>query len=233
MVEKVHLVLLPGLLCDTELWRDQIAGLRDIADCTVADMSRDDSIAGTAARMLEKAPAKFALAGLSMGGYCAMEVMRQAGNRVTHLVLLDTGARADSPEQQSRRRGLIELAEKGEFQGVTPRLLPLFLHPEHLKDKALVERVTAMAGRIGKDAFLRQQRVIMTRIDSRPSLADIKCPTLVLCGRQDILTPPALHEEISALIPGSRLELIDDSGHLLTMEQPAAVTALMRRWLTA
>lgn len=233
MAEKVHLVLLPGLLCDTELWRDQIAGLRDIADCTVADMSRDDSIADTAARMLEKAPAKFALAGLSMGGYCAMEVMRQAGNRVTHLVLLDTGARADSPEQQSRRRGLIELAEKGEFQGVTPRLLPLFLHPEHLKDKALVERVTAMAGRIGKDAFLRQQRVIMTRIDSRPSLADIKCPTLVLCGRQDILTPPAMHEEISALIPGSRLELIDDSGHLSTMEQPAAVTALMRRWLTA
>jgi pimeloyl-ACP methyl ester carboxylesterase len=233
MVEKVRLVLLPGLLCDTELWRDQIAGLRDIADCTVADMSRDDSIAGTAARMLEKAPAKFALAGLSMGGYCAMEVMRQAGNRVTHLVLLDTGARADSPEQQSRRRELIELAEKGEFQGVTPRLLPLFLHPEHLKDKALVERVTAMAGRIGKDAFLRQQRAIMTRIDSRPSLADIKCPTLVLCGRQDILTPPALHEEISALIPGSRLELIDDSGHLSTMEQPAAVTALMRCWLTA
>ncbi|HUE19765.1 MAG TPA: alpha/beta fold hydrolase [Stellaceae bacterium] len=233
MVEKVRLVLLPGLLCDTELWRDQIAGLRDIADCTVADMSRDDSIAGTAARMLEKAPAKFALAGLSMGGYCAMEIMRQTDNRVTHLVLLDTGARADSPEQQSRRRELIELAEKGEFQGVTPRLLPLFLHPEHLKDKALVERVTAMAGRIGKDAFLRQQRAIMTRIDSRPSLADIKCPTLVLCGRQDILTPPALHEEISALIPGSRLELIDDSGHLSTMEQPAAVTALMRCWLTA
>jgi len=183
--------------------------------------------------MLEKAPAKFALAGLSMGGYCAMEIMRQTDNRVTHLVLLDTGARADSPEQQSRRRELIELAEKGEFQGVTPRLLPLFLHPEHLKDKALVERVTAMAGRIGKDAFLRQQRAIMTRIDSRPSLADIKCPTLVLCGRQDILTPPALHEEISALIPGSRLELIDDSGHLSTMEQPAAVTALMRCWLTA
>jgi pimeloyl-ACP methyl ester carboxylesterase len=233
MVEKVRLVLLPGLLCDTELWRDQIAGLRDIADCTVADMSRDDSIAGTAARMLEKAPAKFALAGLSMGGYCAMEIRRQTDNRVTHLVLLDTGARADSPEQQSRRRELIELAEKGEFQGVTPRLLPLFLHPEHLKDKALVERVTAMAGRIGKDAFLRQQRAIMTRIDSRPSLADIKCPTLVLCGRQDILTPPALHEEISALIPGSRLELIDDSGHLSTMEQPAAVTALMRCWLTA
>jgi pimeloyl-ACP methyl ester carboxylesterase len=233
VVEKTPFVLLPGLLCDAELWRDQIAALCDIAVASVADMTQDDSLAGMARRMLEKAPPKFALAGLSMGGYCAMEAMRQAGDRVTKLALLYPGARADSAEQSSRRRGLIELAEKGEFKGVTPRLLPLFLHPQHLKDKALVGRVTAMAGRIGKDAFLRQQRAIMARIDSRPSLANIKCPTLVLCGRQDILTPPELHEEIAALIPGSWLELIDDSGHLSTMEQPGAVNAALRRWLTA
>jgi pimeloyl-ACP methyl ester carboxylesterase len=148
------------------------------------------------------------------------------------LALLDTGARADSPEQTARRRGLIELAEKGDFKGVTPRLLPLFLHPDRLKDAELTGRVTAMAHRVGKDAFLRQQKAIMGRIDSRPYLARIACPTLLLCGRQDQLTPPALLEEMAAPIPGALLEVIEDCGHLSTMERPDAVDAALRIWLT-
>ncbi len=147
------------------------------------------------------------------------------------LALLDTGARADTPEQSSRRRGLIELAEKGDFKGVTPRLLPLFLHPGRLTDKALTGRVTAMALRVGKDAFLCQQKAIIGRIDSRPFLPRISCPTLVLCGRQDQLTPVALHEEMAALIPGARLDVIENSGHLSTMEQPDAVGEALRIWL--
>ena len=232
MARKTPLVLLPGLLCDAALWHGQVAGLADVAESSVADLTRDDSLVAMARRVLQAAPPQFALAGLSMGGYCAFEVMRQAPARVLRLALLDTGARADTPEQMSRRRGLIELAEKGEFKGVTPRLLPLLVHPDRLNDKALTGAVTAMAERVGKDAFLRQQKAIMGRIDSRPSLANITCPTLVLCGREDVLTPRALAEEIAAGIPGARLDLIDHCGHLSAMERPDAVTAELRQWLT-
>jgi len=232
MAPKTPLVLLPGLLCDAALWRGQVAGLADVADAAVADLTRDDSLAAMARRVLQAAPPKFALAGLSMGGYCAFEVMRQAPERVTRLALLDTSARTDAPEQISRRRGLIELAEKGEFKGVTPRLLPLFIHPDRLNDKALTGAVTSMAERVGKDAFLRQQKAIIGRIDSRPLLATIRCPTLVLCGREDVLTPRVLAEEIAAGIPSARLDLIDHCGHLSTMERPDAVTAELRQWLT-
>jgi pimeloyl-ACP methyl ester carboxylesterase len=232
MVNKTPLVLLPGLLCDRELWRRQIETLGDVASPWVADLALDDSMAAMARRVLAAAPPSFALAGLSMGGYCALEIMRQDPARVTRLALLDTGARADSPEQTARRHGLIELAEKGEFHGVTPRLLPLFLHPDRLKDAELTGRVTAMAHRVGKEAFLRQQKAIMGRIDSRPHLARIGCPTLLLCGRQDQLTPPALHQEMASLIPGALLDVIEDCGHLSAMERPDAVDAALRIWLT-
>ena len=231
MAEKTPLVLLPGLLCDRELWGGPIETLGDIAAPWVPDLTRDDSLAAMARRVLAAAPPEFALAGLSMGGYCCLEIIRQAPSRVKRLALLDTGARADTPEQSSRRRGLIELAEKGDFKGVTPRLLPLFLHPDHLTDKALTGRVTAMAHRVGKDAFLLQQKAIIGRIDSRPFLPRIDCPTLVLCGRQDQLTPVALHEEMAAEVAGSRLVVIEESGHLPPLEQPQAVTALLRYWL--
>jgi pimeloyl-ACP methyl ester carboxylesterase len=232
MAQKTALVLLPGLLCDQALWRAQIRALDNVAEAWVADLTRDDSLEAMARRTLEAAPPRFALAGLSMGGYCALEMMRQAPERVERLALLDTGARADTPEQTARRRGLIELAEKGEFKGVTPRLLPLLIHPDRLEDAKLVGEVTAMATRVGKDAFLRQQMAIMGRIDSRPSLARIACPTLVLCGREDQLTPRALHEEMASLIAGARLDVIDHCGHLSSMERPEAVTAELRQWLT-
>ncbi len=233
MSRKIPLILAPGLLCDRALWQAQIVALGDIAEIAVADVTRDASLAAMARRLLAQAPPRFALAGFSMGGYCALEVMRQAPGRVARLALLDTSARADTPEQTSRRRGLIELAEKGEFKGVTPRLLPLLVHPDRLKDTILVREVMAMAERIGKDAFLRQQQAIMSRIDSRPFLAEIRCPTLVLCGRHDALTPPALAEEIGAGIPGAQLDMIDHCGHLSPMERPDAVTAELRQWLTA
>jgi pimeloyl-ACP methyl ester carboxylesterase len=167
-----------------------------------------------------------------MGGYVAQAIMRAAPERVERLALLDTSAMADTPEQTARRRGLIELAEKGEFHGVTPRLLPLFVHPHRLSDKPLTEAVMAMTERVGKDAFLRQQRAIMGRPDNRPNLPMIKCPTLVLCGRQDQMTPLAWSEAIAALIPGARLEVIEDCGHLTTMERPWETSVALRQWLT-
>ena len=231
MSAKTPLILLPGLLCDEALWAPQIAALSDLATCSVADLTRDDSMAAMARRVLDGAPARFALAGLSMGGYAAQEIMRQAPERVVRLALLDTSARADTPERLAQRRGFIELAHKGEFHGITPRLLPIYLHPDHLEDKAITEAVLAMAQRVGREGYLRQQEAIMGRADGREDLKRIRVPTLVLCGRDDQATPLKLHEEIAALIAGSTLAVIDRCGHLSTIEKPAEVGAAMRQWL--
>jgi pimeloyl-ACP methyl ester carboxylesterase len=233
MINKPSLVLVPGLLCDAALWRAQTEDLADIATPWVADVMRDDTMAGMAERVLAEAPpGRFALAGLSMGGYVAQAIMRAAPERVERLALLDTSAKADTPEQTARRLGLIELAEKGQFHGVTPRLLPLFLHPDRLSDKPLTDAVMAMTERVGKDAFLRQQRSIISRPDSRPNLPKIKCPTVVICGRDDQMTPLDWSEEIASLIPGARLVVIEHCGHLTTMERPWEVNVALRQWLT-
>ncbi len=233
MAETIPLVLLPGLLCDAALWQPQMTALAAIAEPFVADLTRDDSLPAMARRVLATAPSRFALAGLSMGGYLAQEIMRQAPERVTRLALLDTSARADTAEQAARRRGFIELAQKGEFKGITPRMLPVYLHPDHLKDAAITGTVTAMAERIGRDAYLRQQKAIMARPDGRADLKRIKAPTLVLCGRDDRATPYELNAEIASLIPGATFVAIEHCGHLSTLERPAEVNAAMKSWLAA
>ena len=231
-MKRIPLLLLPGLLCDDALWRHQAATLADIADITFADLTQDDSVAGMASRALEQAPARFALAGLSMGGYVAQQIMRMARDRVTRLALIDTSARDDTPEHRARRELLIELARTGRFWGVTPRLLPLLIHSGRLDDEELKEAVLGMAARVGRDAFIAQQQAIMGRADGRPDLAKITCPTLVMCGRQDELTPPALHQEIADGIGGhARLVVIEDCGHLSPLERPRTVSAVMRYWL--
>ena len=151
---------------------------------------------------------------------------------MARLCLLDTGARADTPEQSRRRRGLIALSRSGQFRGVTPRLLPQLIHPARL-DTPIAAEVMEMAERVGKDAFLRQQEAIMNRIDSRPFLPEIRVPTLVGVGTDDVLTVPELATETASLIPGARLRHFADAGHLPTMETPEAVTAAMAAWLTA
>ena len=231
MAEKIPLVLLPGLLCDEKLWAPQMQALSDMADCQVADLTRHESVTEMAAAALAEAPEKFALAGLSMGGYVAQEIMRQAPERVLKLALLDTSPRADSEEQMLRRRGLIELAQKGRFKGVTPRLLPLLIHPDRQQDEKLTAIIFAMAENVGMDGFIRQQKAIMGRPDGRADLAKIKVPALVLCGRQDALTPLDIHKEIAAGIAGSRLVVVEEAGHLPTLERPAEVNMAMREWL--
>lgn len=233
MTVRETLVLLPGLLCDAALWAAQEAGLSDLAEIRIADLTLDDSVAAMAARVLANAPERFALAGLSMGGYAALAVLRAAPRRITRLALLDTSAAPDTPEQTARRRGLIDLASRGQFKGVTPRLLPLLVHPARVAEQPLAGAVMAMAERVGPDAFLRQQRAIMGRPDSFALLPTIDVPTLVLCGRQDALTPLAASEAMEAAIPGARLEVVEDCGHLSTMERPAQVTQAMRGWLGA
>lgn len=231
MPSRMPLVLLPGLLCDAALWRHQTETLSDVADMSVADVTTEDQAGPLAQRILASAPEEFALAGLSMGGYIAFEILRQAPDRVMRLALLDTSARADTPEKTKLRQDFIELAQTGEFKGVTPRLLPRLIHPDRLQDAELVASILAMAERIGRDAFIRQERLLMMRPDSRHDLSLIHCPTLVLCGRQDGLTPLADSEEMAEKIPRAKLVVVEDCGHLSTMERPRAVTAVLRYWL--
>lgn len=226
------LVLLPGLLCDERLWRAQIGALGDVADITVADLARGGSIAAMAAGVLDAAPPSFALAGLSMGGYVALEIMRRAPGRVDRLALLATSARADSPAAAARRRDLVALVRRGRFREMSGRLLAGFVHEDRLGDARLMAEIAGMAGSL-RPAFARQQEAMLGRRDSRPLLGAIACRTLVVCGREDRVTPLAMSEEIAALVPGARLAVIERCGHLATMERPAEVSAEMRAWLAA
>lgn len=225
------LVMLPGLLCDEALFAPQATALRDLCDPMVIPLTQGDSIIALAESVLAKAPPKFALAGLSMGGYCALAILRQARERVTRLALMNTSARPDDAATSARRRGLIELSQKGAFKGVTPLLLPLLLPKARLEDQALVDTIMAMAKRVGREAFVSQQKAIMSRVDSRPYLSRIAQPTLILAGAEDPLTPPALAEEMAAGITGAELTVIPECGHLSTLEKPEAVNAALRGWL--
>lgn len=233
MAPRQPLLCLPGLLCDRALFEPVLAALGDIAEATVADLTRHDTIAGMAEAALDEAPGPFALCALSMGGHVAHEIMRRAPERVTRLALLDTSARADTAEQSKRRRMLMAMARTGTFRGVTPRLLPLLIHPDRQDDAALTATIRDMAERVGRDGFLRQQQALIDRQDSRGDLALYRCPTLVLAGRQDAITPLALAEEMAALIPGAVLAIVEQCGHLPPLERPAETAAHLSAWLAA
>jgi pimeloyl-ACP methyl ester carboxylesterase len=228
----INLVLIPGLLCDATLWAHQTEHLADIADCMVADITGAESVDELADMVLANAPDRFVLAGLSMGGYVAHAIMRRAPERVCRLALIDTSARPDAPDQLVRRGQLIDMSKYGKFRGVTDRLLPILVHEARLPETELINKIKKMAEHIGPEAFTRQQHAIMGRPDSRPNLTQYAVQTLVMCGRQDALTPIEHSSEMAAAIPGSRLAVIEDCGHLSTMERPQAATALMRQWLT-
>ena len=230
-MSRPPLVFVPGLLCTEALWAHQLAYLSELADCLVADVTQADNIDGLAAGVLEQAPAEFALCGLSMGGIVAHAIMRLQPERVTRLALLDTSARADTPEQTERRHVLIAMVESGDFDGVIDALLPVLIHPDRLQDAQLNDAIAAMCRTVGPDGFLRQVNALIGRPDARSRLSTYTVPTLALCGRQDTVTPLEFHEEIVDAIPGSQLAIIEECGHMSTMERPHAVTALLRQWL--
>jgi pimeloyl-ACP methyl ester carboxylesterase len=231
MREPLPILLVPGLNCSARLYADQVPALWRFGPVQIADHTRADSMAAIAAGILNDAPPRFALAGLSMGGYIALEIVRQAPARVAKLALLDTGARSDTPEQTERRHRLIGLTQSGRFAEVPDILFPLLVHRNRHGDATLKDINRLMAQETGPEAFVRQQHAIMARADLRPTLSAIRCPTLVLIGDGDELTPLPLSQEMTAGIPGARLVIVPDSGHLSTLEQPDAVNKVLVNWL--
>jgi pimeloyl-ACP methyl ester carboxylesterase len=234
MTQRPSLLLLPGLLNDQRVFAPQVAALAPVADIVVADLTRQDSIAAMAEAALGRVSAeRFAVAGFSMGGYVAFELLRRVPDRIARLALLDTQADPDTPEQSKLRLATVKLAETGRFKGITPRLLPQLVHPKHFQDAAITGPILAMAEDIGRDGYLRQQRAIMARPDSRPLLAQIAVPTLVLCGEDDTRTPPERSRAMAAAIPGAELVLVPECGHVAPLEQPDDVNQALARWLQA
>ncbi|MBS0221123.1 MAG: alpha/beta hydrolase [Proteobacteria bacterium] len=229
---KPTLVLLPGLLNTRRLFDHQIAALGDLVDIVVPELYRHDSIGAMAEVTLAMAPPTFALAGFSMGGYVAFEILRRAMPRVERLALIDTQATPDKPEATARRRGFIEQTRIGRFHGVQPSLLPTIIHPARLKDMTVVQPILDMAKEVGAEGFIREQNAIMARPDSRPLLVAIDIPTVVIVGRQDQATPLPRSEEMAADIANARLMVIEACGHMAPLEKPDEVTNALRRWLS-
>jgi len=229
MAETV--VLVPGLACTARLFDAQIAALSGSRNVVVADHTRDDSIPAIAARLLKDAPGRFALAGLSMGGYVALEVLRQAPERVERLALLDTTARPDTPEATRDRERLIAVAQAGRFEDIHSELWPRLVHPEHRNDERFQASVLGMLCDTGADAYARQQRAIMGRPDSRPLLPGIEIPTLILVGEADSITPPEIAREMADMIEWASLTIVPGAGHLSSLEQPDRVAQALRLWL--
>ncbi|MEO5807080.1 alpha/beta fold hydrolase [Devosia sp.] len=226
------ILLVPGLLCTAEIFVPQIVALWPYGPVTVASTLEGETMAAIAANILAGAPPRFALAGISMGGYVCLEIMRQAPERVVKLALLDTSARPDTPEQSQLRRDRMARARSEDFAALLAETMSMNLHPDHRNDPELGAISLRGGLAVGVEGMARQQNAIITRIDSRPSLGAIAVPTTVIVGDADPLTPPALAQEMAEAIAGAKLVVIAHCGHFSTCEQPEAVNRALVEWIS-
>lgn len=224
------IVLITGQLLTDAVWAPLRAAWAD-REVTVADNHSEETIAGYAQRLLDHAPPRFVLVAHAMGGFIAFEVMRRAPQRVAKLVLISTLASADGPAQTARRQGYIDLVESGRFDDVVEERIPILFPPHRREDQDLLRIARRMAADTGAETFLRQQRALMARIDSRPRLHEIAVPTLLVWGDGDGITSRAQHEEMAAAIPGARLEVIAGAGHLPMLEKPEQAIPLLTEFI--
>jgi pimeloyl-ACP methyl ester carboxylesterase len=234
---KTPLLLIPGLLCSPRLYAAQVAALGSRAEIVMPDwrkapLSIWDSWEGAARWIVDlMPPGRFAMAGLSLGGMLAVEIMQFAADRVSKLALLDTGMRSQNETERAVRRARIRLADEGRFETVLGLQLSRFIPAYRLPDKALVDEVMTMCGEIGVEIYKRQEELAAIRADRRPDLPRIKCPTVVVCGRDDAATPLFLSEEMAKAIPAAALAVIERCGHLVTMEKPEETNEILKLWL--
>ncbi|MEO5793824.1 MAG: alpha/beta fold hydrolase [Rhodoferax sp.] len=227
-----QLVFIPGLATDADMWQDQLAAVPSIWRTTVADvLSRHSRIEDMAQAVLDEHPGELLLCGASMGGIIAMEAVHQAPQRVRALALLGTSARPELPHHRQQRETAIQMVEAGRLAEFVRATAAMAFSPTHPSDKADLQRYKDMVLRTPPALWVQQNRALADRPDARLHLPAVRCPTLVLCGDKDLLTPPKLSEEIASLVPGAELHLLPRCGHMLTMEQPEEVNALLLDWL--
>jgi pimeloyl-ACP methyl ester carboxylesterase len=225
------ILLIPGLNATAEVYAHQTPTLWRFGPVTIANHTSGSSMAEIAAAILREAPPKFALAGFSMGGYLAFEILRQARDRVLRLALLDTSARPDTSEAKEKRRSAIALTEQGKFNLAVAQSFPNAVHPHHVGDAELKALHVRMATANGGETYIRQQTAIMNRPDSRPELSAITVPTLVVVGDSDAIIPQEVAKEMSTGIQGAEFVVVPTAGHMALVEQHAIVTAAMADWL--
>lgn len=227
-----QLLLLPGLAADATMWHAQLAVLPAALRPVVTDVhARHDSLQAMARALLEEHAGDLILCGASMGGMLAMEAARQAPQRIRGLALLGTTARPESPQMRALREDAIALFAQGRIEEVIRPNVALAFHPDRAADAALVQAYLDFVLRAGAQALIRQNRAVMARPDAREHLGRVRCATLVLCGDSDRLAPPECSHEIAALTPGAELVMVPQCGHMLTMERPDEVNALLLEWL--
>lgn len=227
------ILLIPGLGGSPRGYGEIIPPLWRHGGVQIANQLRETNMDAMAARILAEAPPSFSLIGHSMGGYIAFAILRAARERVMRLALLNTSARPDTPEATARRREQMEELRKGRFEAMASAQFPLLVHPSRAEDAALREMNRRCREDSGPEAWLRQQEAILSRPDSRPMLADIGIPTLVLSGDADQMIPNDYSREMAEMIPGAVLSIVPQAGHLAHAEQPAHVIAELERWLAS
>ncbi|HYR87849.1 MAG TPA: alpha/beta hydrolase [Terriglobia bacterium] len=231
-----HVILVPGLMCDSTVWEHQNRALRTLTTVEIPDHGMNDSLEGMAKSLLVRAPARFALAGHSMGGRVAFRVMRLAPDRVAGLALMDTAyaprnAGEAGEQEKAERYALLDKARLEGMRAMGLLWVQKMVHPSRLSDKPLIDAILDMFARKTPEIFAAQIKALIERPDSTPVLAQIRCPTMVLCGRQDAWSPLAQHEYMAAAIPSGRLAVIENCGHMSTMERPEEVTEKLVEWL--
>jgi hypothetical protein len=231
MAETLPLLLVPGLVCSPRIYAPQLPALWRVGPVMFPNHIRDSTMAGIAKRILDEAPQRFALAGHSMGGYIALEIFRQAPDRIVRLALLNTSARPETPEASERRKDWIKETQAGGYRAMLDRLFVNFVHPMRHNDAVLKKLVMDMGDDVGPERFIAQLEAIMSRGDSRPLLASIKCPTLILTSDTDNTVPNEASFEMAKAMPGAKLVTIPECGHMTPVEKPDAVTHALLDWL--
>lgn len=228
------LLLLPGLMNDERVWAPILAALSAGRSVHVAPTHHYSNVEESARKaMADMPPGSFAVAGFSLGGYVALEVCRQAPERIIGIGLLDTGARADADDAKQLRIRMVQAmnCDTATLEQIANSFATRVVHPSRLEDKNLLVLLATMASSVGKQGFANQQQTAMDRVDRRDLLPDLQIPALVLCGREDQVTPVALSEEMASLLPDAELVIVENSGHMTTLEQPDVVVAAVLRWL--
>jgi pimeloyl-ACP methyl ester carboxylesterase len=228
-----QLIFIPGLATDADMWQEQLAAMPTAWHTSVADVLHHPRIETMAEAVLQQYPGELVLCGASMGGIVAMEAVRQAPQRIRALALLGTSARPELPHHREQRETAIRMVEAGRLAEFVRATAAMAFSPSHPSDKADLQRYKDMVLRTPPAQWVQQNRALADRPDARLHLAAVRCPTLVLCGDKDLMTPALLSEEIASLVPGAALHLLPRCGHMLTMEQPEAVNALLCGWLNA